>query len=96
MNEIKSWDWFKDLVKRLRNQQNELMQEQGGGNQVMVSLSLVAYNVGDWIHLNPHSINLHSGKTLAEVNGTYMTIDVKYLFLMQRLKEIEAKKEGSE
>jgi len=91
MNEIKSWDWFKDLVKRLRKQQRELMQEQGGGNQIMLSISLVAYNVRDWINLNPHSINLHTGKTIAFVEGRYQKIDVKYLFLLQRLAEVEEK-----
>ena len=87
MNEIKSWDWFKELVKRLRKEQNALMREQGGGNQIMLSLSLVAYNADDWINLNPHSINLHTGKSFALIEGKYKTIDVKYLFLRQRLKE---------
>ena len=85
MNEIKSWDWFKELVKRLRKQQVELMREQGGGNQIMVSLSLVAYDLEDRVNLNPHSINLHTGKTLANIDGKYRKIDVKSLFLLQRL-----------
>ena len=92
MNEIKDWNWFKDLVKRLRKQQNALMQEQGGGNQIMISLSLVAYDLDDWVNLNPHCINLHTGKTLAIIDCKYREIDVKSLFLMQRLdlEETEA------
>ena len=85
MNEIKDWNWFKDLVKKLRKQQVSLMQEQGGGNQIMISLSLVAYDLKDWVYLNPHCINLHTGKTIASIDGEYKEIDVKHLFLMQRL-----------
>ena len=88
-DEIKSWDWFKDFVKRLRKQQLELMQEQGGGNQIMLSISLVAYDLEDWVYLNPHSINLHTGKTQASINGRYIDVDVKHLFLMQRLSPVE-------
>ena len=86
-DKYKDWNWFKELVKRLRKQQDELMREQGGCNQVMLSVDLVAYDINDWISLNPHSINLHTGKTFANVNGVYRTIDVKYLFQRERLDE---------
>lgn len=86
-NDYVDWDWFKGLVKKLRKQQNELIREQGGRNQVMISVDLVAYDLNDWISFNPHSINLHTGKTLANVNGVYRNVDVKYLFQMQRLDQ---------
>ena len=90
MNEdIKSWDWFKDLVKRLRKQQEDLMREQGGGNQIMLAITLVAYDLEDWVVLNPHSINLHTGKTNTTIDGKNTDVDVKYLFLMQRLSPVE-------
>ena len=88
-NEIKDWNWFKELVKRLRKQQDALMREQGGSNHVMLALSLIAYDLDDWVNLNPHSINLHTKMTHAYVNGVYQEIDVKYLFLMERLKPHE-------
>ena len=86
-DDYKDWNWFKELVKRTRKQQNELIREQGGRNQVMISIDLVAYDIEDWVHLNPHSINLKTGKTSAFVYDKYREIDVKYLFQMQRLDE---------
>lgn len=86
-DEYVNWEWFKDLVKILRKQQKELMREQGGCNQVMLSVDLVAHDLRDWVSINPHSINLHTGKArLVNVNGVYREVDVKYLFQMQRLE----------
>lgn len=84
-DEYKDWNWFKQLVKRLRKQQNELMREQGGRNQVMIGIDLIAYDIQDWVHLNPHSINLHTGKTHALVYDKYREVNVKYLFQSERL-----------
>ena len=82
---MKDWKWFKEFVKKMRLQQDELMKEQGGGNQIMLSISLVAYDLRDWIDVVPHGINLKTGKALASVNGVYKNIDVKHLFLTQNL-----------
>jgi hypothetical protein len=85
--EMKTWFWFKELVKELRKYNDELIKKQEGRNQIMISVGLFCHDddVRDWISLNPHSINLHTGKTRALVNGIYREIDAKWLFYMKSL-----------
>jgi len=88
-NDYVDWDWFKELIHRLRKMNIELMEEQGGGNQVMLSVyvDLIDYNRMDWVSINPHSMNLHTGKGQAYVDGKWKTVNVKELFYLERLEE---------
>ena len=85
----KIWDWFKGLVKDLRKYNSQLIREQGGSNNIMISVSMMDLNREDWIKFNPHSISIKDGKCKCFVDGTYQEIDVKYLLYNMRLKELE-------
>jgi hypothetical protein len=86
MNENKymSWDEFKEYIRWMRKEQNRLMKLQGGSNHIMLCISLIDYNIKDWLHFTPHEINLHTGKATAFFNGTYQKINIKHLFYNER------------
>ena len=90
-NDYVDWEWFKDLIRELRQRNNALMKDQGGANQVMISIlvDLIAYDKRDWVSINPFSMNLHTGMGMANVDGKWKRVNVKKLFFTERLSGAE-------
>ncbi|MCK4266543.1 MAG: hypothetical protein KAX31_04620 [Thermoplasmata archaeon] len=73
------WEWFKEIVQELRQFNTELIKEQGGGNQIMISISMVDHSIDDWVEVNPHSIDLRSG-----IEKYGQKKDIKHLLFFKR------------
>ena len=70
------WPRFKELVKELREQQRHLMNEQAGGNQIMIALHI--WDGDDHsITFVPHAIDLRSGRVFTRAYGKYQHINIK-------------------
>jgi len=82
-----SWDDFKEYVRKMREQQNELMNLQGGSNHIMLCISLIDLGRRDWLHFTPHEINLHTGKATSFIDGKHRKVNLKYLFFNERVED---------
>jgi hypothetical protein len=87
MKNYMSWDEFKEYIRRLRKQQRELINLQGGSNHIMLCISLIELNRKEWLHFTPHEINLHTGKATTFVDGKYKKINIKWLFFNESLPD---------
>ena len=82
------WNFFKSLVREMRGRNCDIINARNS-NQIMLAITLIDMDINDYIKLNPHSINLQTGKTNAQVLGEYQEIDVKYLLLNKRRRQNE-------
>ena len=80
-----TWIWFKELVIEVRKWNSDLISEIGS-NSVMLGITLYDKEIKDWIDLNPHSINLKTGKTTTKINGKYREINIKWLLFHKKLE----------
>ena len=80
-----TWKWFKEIVIEVRKWNDDLISDIGD-NSVMLGITLYHHPTREWFSLNPHSINLQTGKTTTKIDGKHREINVKWLLFHKELE----------
>jgi len=74
------WEYFKQLVKLARQLNTKIMRENEGSNSVTLDITIIDYDIMDWVSVNPFSIDLRTGYgTICKENVYHFNYYVKGL-----------------
>ena len=74
----RDWEWFKTFVRQMRGLNDRLLY--GSSSHIMVTISLIDRDIGEWVEMNPHAIDLRGQALKYDKHG----LDLKRLFLTKR------------
>lgn len=72
------WWTFKALVKEIRKRNAELMKQERGSHRISLSITVFDGDE-DFVHVNPHRIDLRDGVDFVKVGGDYKHLNIKKL-----------------